>query len=117
MRLGRVIFIFMFFISFVSAEELINLNFKNMEIKKFVEMVAKIADKNILMQGNIKGKVDFIAQKPIKKSELMPLVISILEAKGFTIVKSSSGVWKVVRSAKATGEGLSVSSKGETSGA
>jgi len=116
MRLGKLFLLILLVCGAINAEEKVKLNFKDMEIRKFVEMVAKITNKNILIQTNISGKVNFIAQKPVEKSELMPLAISILETKGFTIVKSSDGVWKVVKSSMASGSGLEVSQEGDVDG-
>ncbi|MEA2047186.1 MAG: type II secretion system secretin GspD [Campylobacterota bacterium] len=98
-----------------SIEETIDVNFRNLSIKDFIEMVSKITHKNILIEGEVKGKINFVSQTPIKKSSLFPLVNSILGGKGFTIIDQGD-YYKVVKSNVAAGEGLDVSSsiKGET---
>jgi len=98
-----------------AEEEKVDVNFRNLSVKDFIEMVSKITRKNILIEGDLKGKINFISQTPIKKSALIPLANSILGGKGFTIVDQGE-YYKVVKSANAAGEGLDVSSSvdGET---
>lgn len=98
-----------------AGEETIDVNFRNLSVKDFIEMVSKITQKNILIEGEVKGKINFVSQTPIKKSSLFPLVNSILGGKGFTIIDQGD-YYKVVKTNIAAGEGLEVSSsiKGET---
>jgi len=97
MRLSSLILIF---VSILSA---IEMNFRDLEIKDFIKMVAKITHKNILITAPIKGKVDFVSVKPIKKEELYPLLVSILKSKGYTI-KKDKGFLKVIRLIEAVKE-------------
>ncbi len=96
-------------------EETVNLNLRNMAVKDFIEMVSKITHKNILIDADLKGKINFISQEPIKKSSLIPLANSILASKGLTLIDQGD-FYKVVKGSNAAGEGLDVSStiEGET---
>ncbi len=96
-------------------DETVDLNLRNMSVKDFIEMVSKITHKNILIDADLKGKINFISQEPIKKSSLIPLANSILSSKGLTLINQGD-FFKVVKSSNAAGEGLDVSSKieGET---
>jgi general secretion pathway protein D len=96
--------------SVFAEEEKVNVNFRNLSIKDFVEMVGKITQKNILIEGELKGKVNFVTTTPIKKSSLLPLANSILSGKGLTLVDKGE-YYKVVKTANAAGEGLPVTSK------
>ena len=98
-----------------AEEETVDVNFRDLLVKDFIEMVSKITQKNILIEGDLKGKINFVSQTPIKKSSLLPLVNSILGGKGFTIIDQGD-YYKVVKSNIAAGEGLDVSSSidGET---
>jgi general secretion pathway protein D len=98
-----------------AEEETVDVNFRDLSVKDFVEMVSKITQKNILIDADLKGKINFVSTKPIKKSALFSLANSILGSKGFTIVEQGE-YYKVVKSNDAAGEGLDVSSsiKGET---
>jgi len=91
------------------AEEKVNVNFRNLSVKDFIEMVSKITKKNILIEGDLKGKINFVSTTPINKSSLLSLANSILGSKGFTLINQGE-YYKVVKSSQAAGEGLSVSS-------
>ncbi|RUM67107.1 MAG: type II secretion system protein GspD [Sulfurospirillum sp.] len=92
-----------------AEEEKVDVNFRNLNVKDFVEMVSKITHKNILIEGDLKGKINFVSQEPIKKSGLIPLANSILGSKGFTLINQGE-YYKVVKTANAAGEGLEVKS-------
>ncbi len=98
-----------------AEEERVDVNFRDLSVKDFIEMVSKITHKNILIEGELKGKINFVSQTPIKKSSLIPLANSILGSKGLTIVDHGD-YYKVVKGSTAAGEGLEVSSSidGET---
>lgn len=90
-------------------EETVDVNFRDLNVKDFVEMVSKITQKNILIEADLKGKVNFVSTKPIKKSALFSLANSILGGKGLTIIDQGE-YYKVVKGNNAAGEGLDVSS-------
>ena len=98
-----------------AQEEYVDVNFRDLSVKDFIEMVSKITQKNILIEAEPKGKINFVSTKPIKKSALFSLANSILGGKGMTIIDQGE-YYKVVKSNDAAGEGLDVSSsiKGET---
>ena len=89
--------------------EKVDVNFSNLNISDFIKMVAKITGKNILVNGEIKGKINFVSNKPIEKSELIPLANAILGTKKMTLVNKGD-YYQVVKSNDAAGEGLPVSS-------
>jgi len=88
----------------------VKLTLQNLTISDFLKMVSKITKKNILMDSEIKGKINFISNKPIKKSELIPLANAILESKKMTLVNKGD-YYQVVRSNDASGEGLPVENR------
>ena len=92
----------------VHAEK-VDVNFSNLSISDFIKMVGKITGKNILVNGEVKGKINFVSNKPIEKSELIPLANAILETKQMTLVNKGD-YYQVVKSNDAAGEGLPVSS-------
>jgi len=96
-------------------QDKIDINFRNLSMKDFIEMISKITHKNILVDVDLNGKINFISQEPIKKSSLIPLANSILSSKGYTIIDQGD-FYKVVKSTNAASQGLDVSNKieGET---
>ena len=117
MKLTKIIFgvLLIFSVGLYAEEETVEVNFRNLSVEDFVEMVSKITQKNILIEGNLKGDINFVTTKPIKKSSLFTLANSILSGKGYTIVDKGE-FYKVVKSQGAAGEGVPVSGsiEGET---
>ena len=101
----RLISVIVIFASLVFAnQEKIEINFKDLNINEFVKMVSKISNKNILLTANIPGKVNFISIKPIDKSQIYDLLISVLKNKGYTLIYSKNGYLQIVRSSDAVRE-------------
>ena len=111
MRLIRLLLGLMLLLtlSLQADEEMVDVNFRDLSVKDFVEMVGKITNKNILINGELKGKVNFVSTTPIKKSSLIPLANSILASKGLTLVDQGD-FYQVLKASEAAGEGLSVDS-------
>lgn len=78
------------------AQEMVNIKLNDLEIKDFIQLVAKIKNKNILME-NVRGKVEFVSVKPIPKEALLPVLVEVLNDKGYSLVETKEGYLKVVR--------------------
>jgi general secretion pathway protein D len=117
MKLTKIVMsiLLVFSVMLQAEEETVDINFRDLSVKDFVEMVSKITQKNILIEADLKGKINFVSTKPIKKSALFSLANSILGGKGLTIIDQGE-YYKVVKGSNAAGEGLEVSSsiEGET---
>ena len=87
--------------------EKVHVDFTNLSINDFVKMVGKVTGKNILIDGEIKGKINFVSNEDIEKSELIPLANAILETKKMTLVNKGD-YYQVVKSSTAAGQGLPV---------
>ena len=117
MKLTKIVLSILLVLSVGSyaEEETVDVNFRDLSVSDFIEMVSKITQKNILIEAEPKGKINFVSTKPIKKSALFSLANSILGGKGLTIIDQGE-YYKVVKGNDAAGEGLDVSSsiKGDT---
>jgi len=82
----------------------ITINFQNTPIMDVVKFVAKRHKKNILINQNISGSVNFISNKPIDENELVPLLEHVLRVKGFALSKSSDDYYEIVRATDASKE-------------
>ena len=107
MRLGKTLIVLLIALNLYGHAEKVNVNFKNLNISDFIKMVGKITGKNILIDSEIKGKINFVSNKPIEKDDLIPLATTILETKKMTLVNKGS-YYQVVRSTEAPGVGLPV---------
>ena len=93
----------------MAKDEMINVNFKNMDLNQFVKMIGKYTGKNVLINGQLNGKVDFVTNNnKIKKSSLFSLANSILGSKGYALVDHGDFL-EVVKASDAAGAGLDVS--------
>ena len=84
----------------LSAREQVNVNFANLEINDFIKLIGKITNKNILINNKITGSVDFVSSSPVYDDELLEILVSVLESKGYTLVENGS-IYEIVRSSEA----------------
>ncbi len=106
----NILLIALLSIATLHAEEMINAQFNNMDLNQFVKYVGKVTGKNVLINGRLNGKVDFVATKKIKKSSLFSLANSILASKGYALVDHGDFL-EVVKANEAPSSGLKVSKK------
>jgi general secretion pathway protein D len=83
------------------GDDIVYIDFKDLKIIDLIKISSKILDKNILLSQNINGKVDFVKTKPVRKKELVDILISVLDNKGFTLVGDENTL-KIVRSTEAS---------------
>jgi len=100
MRLISKLFLVLVLTLTLNAREQVNINFSDLEIKDFIKLVSKITNKNILINNRITGTVNFISSTPVYDDELMTILVSVLESKGFTLVENNS-IYEIVRSSEA----------------
>ncbi len=98
-----------------TKDEEVSINFKDLTINEFVDLMSKVLKKNILLTQPLAGKVEFYSAAPVKKSDITNIFISILESKGFTLVENGEFL-EVVRSAEASKYNLKVVSSWAKSG-
>ena len=112
MKLIRSLFIGLLLVVSLQARQEVNINLSNLEIKDFIKLVPKITNKNILINHNINGTVDLISTAPIYDDELMDVLVSVLESKGYTIIAKGS-ILELVRSVDAAKYNAKVIKKGK----
>ena len=83
------------------GDDIVNIDFKDLPIIDLIKISSKILEKNILLSQNISGKVDFVKTKPVRKKELVDILISVLDNKGFTLVGDENTL-KIVTSTEAS---------------
>ncbi len=107
MRLIRVIFLTLSLVLVLSAREQVNVSFSDLELNDFIKVISNITKKNILVNHQLTGVVNFVSTSPVYDDELMDILISVLESKGFTLVANGS-VYEVVRSTEAAQHNVKV---------
>lgn len=100
MRLIRVLFLTLSLVLVLQAREQVNVSFSDLELNDFIKVISNITKKNILVNHPLTGQVNFVSTSPIYEDELMEILVSVLESKGFTLVPNGS-MYEVVRSTEA----------------
>lgn len=96
----------------LNAREQVNVNFSDLQINDFIKLVSKITHKNILVNNKINGTVNFISTTPVYNDELIGILVSVLDSKGFTLVKKGS-LYEIVRSTEAAKHNVYVAREGK----
>jgi len=86
----------------------VTLNFKDADIRAFIEFVAGFSGKNFLIDNRVKGKVTIISPTPVSEDAAYAVFLSVLEVNGFAAVQSGS-VIKIVPRAEGVQKPLPVS--------
>ncbi len=85
----------------------VTLNFKNADVRAFIEFVSGFSGKNFLVDNRVKGKVTIVSPTPISESEAYDVFLSVLEVNGFATVPSGSVV-KIVPRAESKQKSLPI---------
>ena len=113
MKLIKLIVIMSILVISLSARERVNVNFSNLAIADFIKLISKITHKNILVNNKINGTVDFVSTSPIYDDELIGLLVSVLESKGFTLIEDGS-IYQIVRATEAAKHNTQVVHSGKS---
>lgn len=73
----------------------ITLNFKNADIRAFIDFVAGFSGKNFLVDNRVKGTVNIVSPTAVDEIEAYNIFLSVLEINGFAAVDAGS-VIKIV---------------------
>jgi len=112
MKFIRVVLLVFIVFAFEIFAKPITINFQNTPIVDIIKFVAKEKHMNVLMNERISGKVNFLSNKPIDDSELIPFLEHILMVKGYALSASNDGYLVIVRAARASKEvGINTKSK------
>ncbi|MCF6330911.1 MAG: hypothetical protein L3I99_05125 [Sulfurimonas sp.] len=110
-RALKLLFFSLLLVVSLDAKQMVNVNFSNLQINDFIKLISKITKKNILVSNDIVGTVNLISNAPIYDTELMGILISVLETKGYTLIEDGS-ILKIVRSVDAAKHNTKVIKQG-----
>ncbi len=89
----------------------VTMNFKNADIRAFIEFVSGFSNKNFLVDNRVKGNVTIVSPTPISEDEAYDVFLSVLEVNGFAAVDSGS-VTKIVPRAESKQKAVTVRESG-----
>ena len=67
-----------------------SLNFNDVEISEFLNVMSQVLGKNIILSDKVKGKITINSAQKIPISEALNVMKSILEIKGFAIIEGDN---------------------------
>jgi len=91
----------------INEQEIVNINFSDLEVQDFIELVSNILNKNILFHQKIRGKVEFLSTTPVYKDDIFDILLTVLEQKGYTLIDKGS-FFEVVRTSEASKSNLPI---------
>jgi general secretion pathway protein D len=68
----------------VWAEPEVNIELQNVDIKQFIDAVAKITEKNFILDPSVNGQVTVVLHEPIEKDQLYDLFLAVLNVHGYS---------------------------------
>ena len=74
------------------AAEQWTLNFKDAEIQELIRFVADATDLTIIVDPQVKGKIQVVSHRAVDTDELYDLFLSILEVHGYAAIRAGSVV-------------------------
>ena len=87
-------------------------NFKDTDLKSFIETVGANLNKTIIMGQGVQGKVSIRTMTPLNERQYYQLFLNLLEAQGYAVVPMENDVLKVVKSSAAKVEPLPLVGEG-----
>jgi len=78
------------------AKEQVAINFNKLKTYDLVQIASKVLGKNILINTPLTGYVDYISTYPIYKKDVLTILDSVLDSKGFVLVKNDN-LLKIVK--------------------
>lgn len=78
------------------AKKDIQLNLQNADLREFIETVAKITGKNIVMTPNIQGSVTLISPDKFDKKALYDIFLNVLSVNGYAAQRGRGNIIRIV---------------------
>ncbi len=73
-----------------SKDNTFALNFNDVDISEFLNVMSQLLDKNIILSDKVKGKISISSARKVPVSEAFDLMRSILEIKGFAVIETAN---------------------------
>ena len=87
----------------------VNFNFDQVDLRLLVRLVGEMTGRRFVLDDNLVGKVTVITPTRIPVEEAYPLLVSILEASGFTVAEQG-GTHRILKLAEGGFSGVPVTS-------
>jgi len=81
---------------FSEGSELVQLDFKDVELAAVIETIARITGQNFIYDDRVRGRVTIVSPSEVSVDQAFAVFESVLKIKGFTAVPGPGGVLKIV---------------------
>ncbi len=81
---------------FSRGDELVQLDFKDVELTVVIETIARITGKNFIYDDRVRGRVTIVSPSKVSVDQAYAVFESVLKVKGFTAVSGPGGVLKII---------------------
>jgi general secretion pathway protein D len=100
-----------------SSQDLITMNFQNVDIPVLAKFISEITGKNFVLDESVRGKVSIISPTKVTPDQAYSIFQSVLQIKGFTTVTAGS-IIKIIpaRDVRQSAELTTSQQPGETHG-
>lgn len=72
------------------SEKYFTLNFKDVELAEFLNIMSQLIKKNIMVDEKVRGKITISSAKRIPVAQAFDILKSILEVKGFAVIETEN---------------------------
>jgi general secretion pathway protein D len=93
------------------AGEKVSFHFVDVDITAVAKFVSDMTGRNFIYDERVRGKVTVIAPTKISESDAYSLFTSVLQLKGYAVVPSGAGAYKIVPIGEAKQSGVKISDK------
>lgn len=92
-----IIFICLIGNTVFAQQQGITLNYRDAELRSFIEDVAIETRKTFIIDPQVSGKVNLISSEPLSGDVLFETMLSVLKVNGMSAIKSSNGSIKITK--------------------
>ncbi|WP_261841549.1 type II secretion system secretin GspD [Aliamphritea ceti] len=98
----------MVFFSGLATAEDYTLNMQDVEIRDFINTIAKLTEKTIIIDEKVKGRISIESPKTLSSEDLYEIFLVQLSVKGYTVIDNGTGILKVIPAQGAKLQGAEV---------
>lgn len=102
---------FSLFLAFTVTAQDETLNYRDADIRAFIEDVALESRKTFIIDPAVTGKINLVSSAPIRGEMLFETFLSVLRVNGFAAVPTSTGAYRIVKTETGAQDAVAV---GET---
>ena len=81
---------------FSQGDELVQIDFKDVELTVVIETIARITGKNFIYDDRVRGRVTIVSPSEVSVDQAFAVFESVLKIKGFTAIPGPGGALKIV---------------------